>query len=343
MKIFNKKRVASIALAGVLALSATVPALAAQPGDTTLTAKYQDPTLNVTLSATSAEAIINPYGLPYNIEGATIKDQYIVTKKPLYIVNKSEVALRTVADFEVTVAQNRSITWDDTLTAATAATQESKYIVVTLEAFESDLTGETAADASAVNTRFAALKTADAAMIVKPNASGTACNSDDPTTSGGNSTGTVTGKKGKLILREGNAEGAAQKGSIGFFRLSGFVGQKAAWEADDKFTAVVTWTFIPDTYVQQAGSIAFANNVTSVANGSSVVATVTPELPNRVTVKTVEWESSAPANATVTPDATDPLKATVTGRTGSSVADIIAYVTASDGITYVARKTINIS
>ena len=355
MKIFNKKRVASMALAGVLALSATVPAFAAQPGDTTLTAKYEEPTLNVTVTTTGAGALINPYGLPYKIGTATVKDQQIVNKIPLTIVNKSSVALNAIVDFKVDLVYDQNAsdnsakvapTWETTLDATTATTTTAKDIVVSLEAFETGLTDETMKETATVNTQFANLKSEDAVMIVTPDDDGYNVNSDDFDTSKGKSDTTFTlgGTKRKLVLREGSADGLAQKGSIGFFRLSGFVAQNWAWASSDKFTATIKWTFKPDTYTVEAGTVAFAGGATSVAAGSNVVATVTPVLPNKVTVKEITWSSSNTTFADVEPVSTDStgLTATVTGKAAGTTT-ITASVTGSDGIVYIAKKSITVS
>ena len=71
MKFLNKKRVASAALAGALALSMAAPAFASQ---SVITGNYKEIRLAVTVP-TTGKAVINPYGLPialsetHNISG----------------------------------------------------------------------------------------------------------------------------------------------------------------------------------------------------------------------------------------------------------------------------------
>ena len=61
MKFMNMKRFASTTMAGVMALSLAVPAMAVDQS-TVITATYAETTLDVTVPA-NTNATINPYGL----------------------------------------------------------------------------------------------------------------------------------------------------------------------------------------------------------------------------------------------------------------------------------------
>ena len=99
MKFLNKKRVASAALAGALALSMAAPAFASQ---SVITGNYKEIRLAVTVP-TTGKAVINPYGMPVKaldtqstpqeIAGKTLKTAGKIATQPLVMYNKTDVDL----------------------------------------------------------------------------------------------------------------------------------------------------------------------------------------------------------------------------------------------------------
>jgi hypothetical protein len=103
------KKIGSVALAGVMALSLSIPAFAAggdtekkDEADTTntstkITTTFEEIPIAVTVPDTGT-AQINPYGLPVDVKDskdavlATITGQQITTE-PLYIINNGDIAL----------------------------------------------------------------------------------------------------------------------------------------------------------------------------------------------------------------------------------------------------------
>lgn len=359
MKIFNKKRIASVVMAGVLALSLAAPAFAADNYSTTIEGSVADVPLNV-LIPTSGEIFINPYGLPYKIGAAVIKGEQIAGGSVLTIQNKSEVALST--NVSMTVSDLSGVQYADTqYTDREIKENTTKLIRTTFELFKSDLTAESITDTAAVNTKFAALKSSDAVMTLTPVDIRTAVESTDtdhlyPTladakTNSANAAGILTGSS--LILREANAEGAMQKGGAAFFRISGVVAEKPSdvWEETDTFKVKLAWTFIPAVYENNGGTMTF-NTATVTAQGNNT-GSLALNLPTGVTAKKVVWSSSDTSYATVSGDTssstnTDRLNVTAAvlnkSTNGQPVAiTITAQITGSDGYPYVSRGTFNVN
>jgi hypothetical protein len=101
--MLTKKKLTSLALAGVMTLSLAAPAFAATAKENTtnrslkVTAAYQAVTINVVVPTTGT-VVIDPYKLPVSVgtkeDGSdiSIKNQQIVTK-PLAIKNQSDIKL----------------------------------------------------------------------------------------------------------------------------------------------------------------------------------------------------------------------------------------------------------
>ena len=367
MKIFNKKRVASVALAGALALSMAAPAFAADPYSLTIEGTVQDVTLNVTVP-TTGDLIINPYGLPHKLGETYIKGEQIVNPKPLTIVNRSEVALdaRVAVSAEVTGGDMEYVLDYQTTTAQAVETAKTavkagtynKAVIITYEAFKSDLTADTLNDTSALNSRYAALKSANAHLTVTPTTDRNSSNKKsyvadsgeyfaDPLAGTG---GVVTGSK--LILREASAEGTVQKGGVAFMRISGVAAEEptTAWTTSDAFKVTIAWTFVPATYENAGGSIGFTNATVTAAGTNAATLTIAG-LPDGVTAKKIIWTSSDTSYATVTGDSsstTSTANATVTVLNKSTggqakTITITAVITGSDGYPYTARGTFDVN
>lgn len=327
MKFMNLKRFASTALAGMMAISLTIPAFAADQ-KTEFTGTYEETPLAVTVPVTGTVAI-NPYGLPFSMgEGNTISGQQIATKAPLVIANKSAVALSVSVNTKGTKKGNLTL-----VNAAPSATANEAQVF--FQIFEAPtLAGDAVADQETLNPLFAALKDDSSAK------KGEVAVLDATTVAAG------TDGNNLLVLREADGDGNVQAGGAAFVRLSGKVTKKptTAWAATDGFTATVVYTFEPSTYSKPAGTVAGAGGST-VANGGTLQLTLTPDLPANVTVTTWTWKSSDETVATVAA-LTDTKNATVTNKVASAsgtadgTADITVSGVGSDGLTYSASITL---
>lgn len=316
MKYTSLKRFGSVALAGAMAMSMSAPAFAAN--DTTITATYTPIQLRVVVPATGT-AIINPYGLPFQMGEATISGEQITTSAPLVLQNKSSVALAVTANVKGTP------TTGVTLEAASASTDYStatdKKMHVQFEAFTADeLTALNVSDTDVIRPMFAALDSDDAVMT------------GDLLTTAADATGT-------LVLREADADGELQSGGAAFYRLSGEVARKAAWADGDKFDATIAFTFEPGEYTKSAGTIALANPITMNVSGSTNSnVNFTPDLPTGVTATTTTWTSSDTSKMTVNATGATPR---VTALQAGNVT-LTVTIEGSDGLTYVSTLAITI-
>lgn len=321
MKLKNTKRFATAAVAGAMALSMTAPAFAAETA-TNITGSYRAITLNVSVPTTGA-AIINPYGLPYELGDSTISGQQITTGAPLLIQNKSVVPL-SVSASAVGVVKGAF----EFATTAPADTETKKAGLVKVQMFAANgVTEANATDTEVLNQKFAALPD----------------DSDDPAKD--IVVGLTSASQDDILtLKSGNASGELVDGGAAFFRLSGAVAKKPTtdWATTDGFSVKVAFTFEPTVATASAGTIAAAGgsavlNVVDTAN----VATLTPDLPTGVTVSDWTWSSSDTAVATVAEEADDK-SATVT-RVATGTVTITVSGTGSDGTVYSASIEYTVS
>lgn len=312
MKFMNLKRFASTALAGALALSMATPAFAANNNTTTINGSYTPITLAVTVPATGT-AIINPYGLPYQVAGETVVGQQITTGVPLMIQNRSAVALKVGATLSATATTG--VTLDASNASTDYDTATTKNLKVEFQAFEATGVTESTSEITAVAPQFAALEDDDAQLT-------------------GVITTTAAPATGDLVLREGNADSELQDGGAAFFRLSGKATKAAAWAEADKFTATIAFTFTPATYTRSAGTL----DTPTVTTGVAGTITLTP--PTGVTPKagTIAWSSSDPAVTVTDASTTSVYKADVAAS--STAANVTITVTFEDdaGVQYTATS-----
>lgn len=327
MKFMNLKRFASTVMAGVLALSMAVPALATN--STNITGTYRAITLAVTVPTTGS-AIINPYGLPYNIGEATVKNQQITTGAPLLIANRSAVSLSVSATALGQEKGTFKFNAADPNTATPAVTTKAGYVKMEMFA-ASGVTETNATDTDTLNTKFAALPSA----------------SDDPSkdlvvgTASSSMADILTLKKGT----DNNGTIELVDGGAAFFRLAGSVvktpktaaGADDPWTTTDGFAVKLAFTFEPvDDPAESAGTIAADNGATTLDNTFTASETVTLTLAQGVPADlTWAWTSSDATKASVTVNATDSKKATVNWVAAGS-ATITATATGSDGTVYEA-------
>lgn len=322
MKFMNMKRFASTVMAGALAVSLAVPAFAAG-NSTNITGTYRAITLNVAVPTTGS-AIINPYGLPFELGAATVSGQQITTGAPLLVQNKSSVPLSVSASVVGTVKGN----FEFSAAAVNPTTEIDNKANVVFQMFEAPgVTAANATDMDVLNPMFAALEDDDA---LNSTVIGT----------------TATNAADITVLKQANADGDVVDGGAAFFRLSGTVAKKptTAWATTDGFTAKVSFTFEPGQLRASAGTIATGtltnDNTLDGSIDTSTILTLTPTLPSGVTVDEWTWTSSDVAAATVTVDSTDSKKATAQYVAAGSTT-ITVSGTGSDNVAYSA--TINIT
>lgn len=323
MKFMNMKRFGSVAMAGALALSLTVPAFAGStPANTTTISGAAQPIDVRVVVPTTGAAIINPYGLPYTLGDATISGQQIVTTAPLVLQNRSAAALAVTANLSGTAGTG--VTLEDSTASTNYATETGKKLHVVFEAFTADtLTALNVTDNDTLRPMFAALDSADAVLT-------------------GDVTTTAADATGSLVLREA-ADGEVQAGGAAMFRLSGEAAKKASWVAADTFTATIAFTFEPAEYTKSAGTIALTTNNSNqtfgvgTADTSTGTATLTPALPSGVTAKSTEWTTSDATKVDITAQAatTATLKAKAAGT-----ATITVTIVGSDDLTYIATLSV---
>ena len=323
MKFMNMKRFASTALAGVLALSMAAPAFAAS-NTTTIEGAYQAITLDVTVPTTGS-AVINPYGLPYELgTNVSVSGQQITTGAPLMVENRSSVALS--ASVSITATATGAFTFEET-NATIGASETGNKGVVKFQIFPAEGIDEAAAKKEAtLLPLFAALEDEDAAAEVQLKSSAAVTGTD------------------MIVLREGEG-GKLQDGGAAFFRLAGEVAKKptTAWVAADGFKAVIAFTFEPGTYTKSAGTI--SGGTGAIAASGTADLTLNPSgLPSGVTVAEWKWSSSDQTKATVAlkSGVTTGLVATVSNE-ATGTADITVTGVGSDGITYTATKTVTLT
>lgn len=316
MKFMNMKRFASTVLAGTMALSLAVPAMA-EDQTTVITATYADTDLEVTVPATAA-ATINPYGLPVTLEDATtvLSGQPITIATPLMIENQSSVALKVGANVKAEVTTGMTLE----AAATGVAGDPAKKLHVNFQAFETSIGGADTQDPTKTNPAWAALKDADAVLTATLADSTTAANGVD------------AGGSKDLVLREGK-DGLSQAGGVAFVRLSGVVAKKptTAWATTDKLTTTITYSFEPAAYSKSAGTIADINGLQMGATLQANV-TFTSALPTGVTATTTTWTSSDENVLTVAADGSK------VQAVSAGTATISVTIVGSDGITYTATS-----
>ena len=244
------KRILTGALAGTMALSLSVAALAADAPDTsnretTITGKFQEIALEVVVPKT-ADAFINPYGLPIVLEAGedvkatddnadwTVSGQQIVTL-PQTVTNLSSVDLNASVSVLGAIKEGSDMKLNATSTkvvpeGGTALTTKSAFVAFQM-AVDSTLDGDSDADTIATSAAKDATWTSAAAKQV------------------------VVGTKaavGENIVKltkadTSGATPAAAAGGIALFRLTGDCVEdpKTPWAETDGFTTTVTFTFKP--------------------------------------------------------------------------------------------------
>lgn len=288
------KRLATMALAGVMTLSLALPAFAS--GQTDVTAVYESPEISVTVPAKGA-VVINPFGLDVQmsenpdaadqstVNKVTISGQKIVTA-PMALQNKTKMNLGVNVTLTGTIKEGSDMRL---ATEALAADDTSKSAFVYLQAAPSTLAGAVSAvDTAAIAAAYAAWEP-------------TAYNADTDLVLGtraANMDNVVTLKAAKV-----DGSGAFEEfkaGSIAFVRLSGdaVASPRTPWAATDGFTATIAYTFAPvqlktfditvGTLTKSGAASQAPTNVKFSIEGSEVtkasegdVVTITADMDNR--------------------------------------------------------------
>lgn len=306
----KNKKLLSLVLAGVMALSLAVPAFAADPNSTVISGAYKDVVIDVVVPATGA-AFINPYGLDLKVKEditnsssneVTISGQQIVSA-PMALKNKTAMDLNvsaTVTGTITPIAAAEGVTpvlmkFNAKTTKGAGSNPESpdyvapatgKAAFVYLQAKqEPALTGaDTAVDASTIAAKYAAW-TASAYDENKDVVVATKAATKDNI----------------VVLRaaamdNSDAFASYKAGSIALFRLTGDCtsGPKAGWTEDDKFTVTVAFSFTPAEITKYAVTIGTITggtvtaDVTQAAEGDEVTLTATPSTAGQTATYTVK-------------------------------------------------------
>lgn len=300
----KNKKLLSLVLAGVMALSLAVPAFAADP-TTEISGAYQDVVISVDVPATG-KAFINPYGLDIkvpqdatdtsNTNTATISGQQIVSA-PMALKNKTGMDLNvnaTVTGTITPIAAAEGVT--PTLMKFNAKTTKGVGSNPEAEGYVAPATGKAAF--VYLQAKQAADTTGTAANVATEYAAW-AVSAYDENKDVVVATKAAT-KENIVILRASQMNGdtfqAYKAGSIALFRLAGDCtsGAKAGWTEDDKFTVSVAFTFTPAQITKYAVTIGTITggtvtaDVTQAAEGDEVTLTATPSTAGQTATYTVK-------------------------------------------------------
>lgn len=236
------KKLVALGLCSSLAMAMTVPAFAATApaNSTTITTTYKEIPISVVVPKT-ATAMINPYGMPYEIKDdadktiATISGQQITTN-PAAIINHSAVDLDVNA---IVTTKVTSASADDKLTlveSAVEAAETEKKANIYLELGATELKE---ADIDVDSGEINATKLAKAAEAWTEASEKKIVLTE---------TGEATLESGALITLTKATSEKAVAGGIALFRLSGTVTKNPknhVWNNKDGVVATVAFKFSP--------------------------------------------------------------------------------------------------
>lgn len=294
-----KNRILSGIMAGALALSLAVPALA--DNETVITGTYVNTPIAVTVPTTGT-AQINPYGLDVKLADNTskISGNQIVTM-PLAIINNSEMTLSVGAS--VTGEAKGDFLFGTAATNLT--TTKTKTGIVYLQVKADSSLGDTDQDTSV--TTGIALKDAsldplfeDWGEFVKPTTG-----SKDLLLKGGSAT---TGTDLAVLdpIDPATGSGNEKIGGVALFRLAGEVvtSPTEPWATTDGFTATVAFTFSPvKTYTIAEGTVTPNCSISISRTSAPAGATITIEgTPNTEAAVAYTVTAADGTTVTVTPD-----------------------------------------
>lgn len=252
--MFNKKKIASLLLAGVMTASLAVPAFAADdPPENTIivSGQYKDVDIDVTLSTQAGKVFVNPYALPITVDnGKTdaakkeveIKNKQIVTT-PMWVSNESTVDL----DVNAQVTLTEMATGLKFTTETIAADDTNKSINAKLQMVSATaITGTSIIEQDAMDAFAKETNWASAVSLALPTAVNRSTSSTDEELKLDKM---VTLKQAKVFtsgVNEGQFD-QYQAGSVAFVRLDGTCTKapKTAWAETDTFKVSIAFTFSP--------------------------------------------------------------------------------------------------
>lgn len=312
-----KKRFMSTALAGAMALSLAVPAIAAE-NQTVITAAYAKSDIAVTVPETGT-ATINPYGLDVKLDDAgtnKISGNQIVTL-PLAVVNQSEMTLGVSAT--VTAEATGGFTFGTASTNVATTRTKTGVVYFQMKADSSLEDGDLESEANiAAKKDVCGFKAASINQLFEDWGEFTTAGAKDLLLK---STAASSGTDLAILDPINTATGSNHEkvGGVGLFRLAGNVvtAPTEAWEETDGFNATVAFTFSPvKTYTITVGTVSNSGSVTVSPTSAPAGATVTitgtgANSETAATYTVTPADTNIPA-ITVTPDPDDALSGTFT-------------------------------
>ncbi len=236
-----KKRILSSVVAVAAAASMAVPAFAADP-NTVVTGKYSETPIDVVVT-TTADAIINPYGLGIKVEdslGTSYPIMGKVVTNPMTVKNRSEYTLDVNVTAVTTATSGVSI-----VSSAPTASETTKQVKLDLQfATPSGITGMDELIGDAIISTYAASDTWSGAAAVAL----------DGTTSGVSTTSAVATLK-PADIQAGTFMGYGSEGIV-LVRITGdcTTNPTGGWADTDGFETTVTYKFTPNTSAASSSS-----------------------------------------------------------------------------------------
>lgn len=346
------KKIAALALTGVMTLALAVPAFAAAPA-TKISGAFEEITISVTLPGT-AKAVINPYSMPVKAiadDGSTALTELTTSGKiatnPMIMYNGTEINLNVGATVTATVPTTSGL---ELVSTAVRDTTTDKQAQVYLEVMRdntllnADLSSTDASAVSGVDgaKAVAAFNNWPATTYDRTARNQVLVSADEPQT-----------KENLAIMAAGVENSGAvepQKGSFILYRLAGSVAKNPdeAWAATDTFEVNVAFTFSPVEPLT-GGTI----SLTTSAIATNELAVAAPAGVD-MTGATYKWEIVNPGSTGATcfsaatgKTATD-AKPQIKGASSSanpSAGDITlkCTITLADGTMYVSTNTVTLT
>lgn len=347
------KKLAALALTGVMTLSLAAPAFAAGTS-TKITGLYKEIPIEVSVQPTGS-AVINPYSMPMKAKADDLTTEFKelttagqIATNPLVMYNKTEIDLDVGATVSVALTKGSTLEIVQTKvnnvasgkTPAETAKKAQVFLEATRNTTLTDADVDTAAtpdttanicgiDGNAVVTAFNSWEAEDYAAA---NAYQILANPDEA----------VTKEKIALLsggLADADGDVSPSQGSFVLYRLSGSVTKnpEEAWTAKDGFDVNVAFTFTP-AETEEGGAISIA-----ASNKLSIAA------PSGVTLsgdETYRWQLIDATDASKVESIEDATTATPTLKASSTTSvqsgeSVTVKCTVTDGDTiYVTTQTV---
>jgi hypothetical protein len=252
--MLTKKKLASLAMAGVMTMSLAAPAFAATTKENTtnrslkVTAAYQAVTINVVVPTTGT-VVINPYSLPVQIgtdsEGQPIKVQKQIVTKPLAIKNQcTDVAL------DMNISATTSLTGSMSLATGdieNVATDQKTEAYIYMEVAPTTITGAKDSDAlsdAGIADAYSKFEWPEFKAWTTTDTDGNGLVLKAGTTA---QTANAIVTLAKATADDSGAFSEYANGGVAFIGFLGSCAQnpKTAWTAKDGLTCTVAFTFTP--------------------------------------------------------------------------------------------------